>query len=156
MQILKWTKSYKYLVNRVTRHFTMDQNRGPLVLLVALFIGILCVLFLMAFFAHAPVLCASFVGIFYVVGLYIATETQWRWHDAQEFENRFWTVTAFLFSTALCYAKDSPLSIARWSNTAGVLFVVLFTLAVQFYDRNLHRQEISRKPNIKTSTSVRT
>jgi len=84
-----------------------NQNKGPIVLVVALLVTMLLVLMFLAFFAHAPVLCASFVGIFYIVGLYLSTESRWRWHDAQEFENRFWTVTAFLFSTALAHHLDA-------------------------------------------------
>ena len=77
-------------------------------------------------------------------------------HDAQEFENRFWTVVALLVSTALAYAKDSPLAIGRLNHSAGILFIVIFTLAVQYYDRKLHRLEISRMPKIKSSASVST
>ena len=32
-------------------------------------------------------------------------------HNAQEFENRFWTVFAFAFGTTIFFAKDSPLAI---------------------------------------------
>lgn len=134
----------------------MINHRGPFLVLFLLCIGIFTTLTLIAFFVRAPVLCASFIGLFYVVGLYLTTaesKYKWRWHDAQEFENRFWTVTGFLFATAVLYAKDSPFAIGLYSSSLGLIGVVSFTLLVQYYDRALHRVEISRKPRIKNEVS---
>jgi hypothetical protein len=128
--------------------------RNPMFLVAMLFFGLLVALFVMAFFTYAPLLCASFVGILYVVGLYLTTESQWRWHDAQEFENRFWTMTAFLFSTALFYIKDSPLAIGLWSKSLGMFLVICFTMGIHFLDRHLHRCEISRKPRLNSDQAM--
>ncbi|CAI5741184.1 unnamed protein product [Hyaloperonospora brassicae] len=87
----------------------------------------------MAFFAYAPAaLC--------VVA---------RHH---EFENRFWTCTAFLFSAAVLYIRDSPLAVGQWNSALGLVLVFGFTLSVHYFDRFLHRQEISRRPRLKTAT----
>ena len=125
-----------------------DPVRNPLVLVGMVFVGVLCALLLLAFIAYAPLLGASCACISYVVVFYMTTESRW-WHDAQEFENRFWTMTAFLFSTALLYIHDSPLAIiGRWSPSLGMVFVIAFTSGVHFLDRMIHRQEISRKPRL--------
>ncbi|CAH0520280.1 unnamed protein product [Peronospora belbahrii] len=129
-----------------------DSATSALILVVILFFGILVALLLMAFFAYAPLLCASWLGIIYVIVLYLSTESKWRWHDAQEFENRFWTGTAFLFSAAVVYIRDSPLAVGQWNSTLGLVLVFGFTMSVHFFDRFLHRQEISRRPRLKEAT----
>lgn len=129
-----------------------NSNNEPmpnaLVMVGMLFFGLVVALLVMAFFAYAPLLCASWLGIMYVVGLYLSTESNWWWHDAQEFENRFWTFTAFMFSAALLYIKDSPFAVGRWNSTLGMLLVFVFTTGVHFLDRFIHRKEISRKPRL--------
>ncbi|KAF4128224.1 hypothetical protein GN958_ATG22576, partial [Phytophthora infestans] len=125
---------------------------SALLLVAVIFFGLLLALVLMAFFAYAPLLCASWLGILYVIGLYVSTESKWRWHDAQEFENRFWTGTAFLFSAAVVYIKDSPLAVGQWSSSLGLVLVFGFTASVHYFDRFLHRQKISRRPRLKLTT----
>ncbi|POM70883.1 Hypothetical protein PHPALM_12623, partial [Phytophthora palmivora] len=129
-----------------------EPNNSALVLVAVIFFGVLLALLLMAFFAYAPLLCASWLGIFYVIGLYVSTESKWRWHDAQEFENRFWTATAFMFSAAVLYIKDSPLAVGQWNSTLGLVLVFGFTSSVHYFDRFLHRQKISRRPRLKETT----
>ncbi|OWZ22785.1 hypothetical protein PHMEG_0002457 [Phytophthora megakarya] len=126
-----------------------EPANSALVLVGMIFFGVLLALVIMAFFAYAPLLCASWLGIMYVIGLYLSTESNWRWHDAQEFENRFWTGTAFMFSAAVLYIKDSPLAVGQWNSTLGLVLVFGFTMSVHFFDRFLHRQEISRRPRLK-------
>ncbi|KAJ0409472.1 hypothetical protein P43SY_002362 [Pythium insidiosum] len=128
--------------------------RNPLVLVALVFLTLLLTLLVMAFFAFAPLLCVTSLGLLYLVGLYLSTESNWRWHDAQEFENRFWTLTAFLFSTAVLYIQDSPIALGRWNATFGMLLVVAFTSGVHFLDRFLHRKEISRKPRLNVDASL--
>ncbi|OWZ09163.1 hypothetical protein PHMEG_00018176 [Phytophthora megakarya] len=129
-----------------------ESNNSALVLVAVIFFGVLLALVLMAFFAYAPLLCASWLGIFYVIGLYVSTESKWRWHDAQEFENRFWTGTAFVFSAAVLYIKDSPLAVGQWNSTLGLVLVFGVTSSVHYFDRFLHRQKISRRPRLKEPT----
>ncbi|KAL3670083.1 hypothetical protein V7S43_004399 [Phytophthora oleae] len=129
-----------------------EPTNSAMVLVGMIFFGVLLALVIMAFFAYAPLLCASWLGIIYVIGLYLSTESKWRWHDAQEFENRFWTGTAFMFSAAVLYIKDSPLAVGQWNSTLGLVFVFGFTMSVHYFDRFLHRQEISRRPRLKEAT----
>lgn len=133
---------------KVTKKANNEPVRNPLAMIGMLFIGLLLVLFIMAFFAYAPLLCASWLGIMQVVALYLTTESKWWWHDAQEFENRFWTMTAFLFSTAVLYIKDSPLAIGRYNSSLGMVLVTSFTAGVHFLDRRIHRKEISRQSRL--------
>ncbi|CAI5703563.1 unnamed protein product [Peronospora effusa] len=125
---------------------------SALVLVAIIFLGVLLTLVVMAFFAYAPLLCASWLGIMYVIVLYLSTESNWRWHDAQEFENRFWTGTAFMFSAGVVYIRDSPLAVGQWNSTLGLVLVFGFTMSVHYFDRFLHRQEISRRPRLKEAT----
>ena len=127
-------------------------NDQPLFLLLLLCIGLLISLLSIASFIHAPILCTSFFVLFYITFLYLTTELH-RWHDAQEFENRFWTLMAFVFSTSLAFVRDSPF--ANGSPVIGIFIVLFFTSGVQYYDRKVHRLAISRKPRMKNSASVR-
>ena len=46
--------------------------------------------------------------------------------QAQEYENRFWTIFGMLLSTALFFANDSPVAFGRhWSPTLGFTMVLL-------------------------------
>ncbi|RHY39370.1 hypothetical protein DYB30_002750 [Aphanomyces astaci] len=122
-------------------------NMGIIVLVLALLLTMVVSFLFLAFFSYAPVLCACCVGILYVIGLYLGFESK-AWHHAQEFENRFWTVMAFLFSTALFYSKDSPFAIGRYSTSLGCVLVIAFTLAVQFLDRHIHREQLANQGRI--------
>jgi hypothetical protein len=65
-------------------------------------------------------------------------------HHAQEFENRFWTIFALLLSTALFFAKDSPVAFGlTWSPTVGFMAVILSGYAMHVWDRYTHRVAIS-------------
>ncbi|ETW05129.1 hypothetical protein H310_04146 [Aphanomyces invadans] len=125
-------------------------NMGIIVLVLALLLTMVVAFVFLAFFSFAPVLCACCVGILYVIGLYLGFESK-AWHHAQEFENRFWTVMAFLFSTALFYSKDSPFAIGRYSTSLGCVLVIAFTLAVQFLDRHIHREQLANQGRITRS-----
>jgi hypothetical protein len=128
--------------------------RNPMALVFVLFFALLLALLLMAFFAYAPFLCASWLALMYMVFLYLTNEHSWWWHDAQEFENRFWTMTAFLFSSAVFYIHDSPLAVGRWNSSIGMFMVVAFTSSVHFLDRFIHRKEISRKPRLRQAVRL--
>ena len=65
-------------------------------------------------------------------------------HNAQEFENRFWTVFALMVSTTALFAADSPVAIGLWSPSLGFLGVITFGYIVHAYDRYLHRASLSR------------
>jgi len=66
-------------------------------------------------------------------------------HDAQEYENRFWTIFGLLLSTALVFAKDSPLAFGRYlSPTLGFIAVLLSAYGMHVWDRQHHREAISQ------------
>ena len=75
-------------------------------------------------------------------------------HHAQEYENRFWTIFALLFSTALLFAKDSPLAFGRYSPTLGFIGVLLTSYAMHLWDRYMHRVALSRHTQLRRSTSL--
>ena len=65
-------------------------------------------------------------------------------HHSQEFENRFWTIFAVLFSTALFFAQDSPIAFGRWSPSLGFCGVVVAAYGMHTWDRHVHRKAMSR------------
>jgi len=101
------------------------------------------ILLLLALFAAAPILCSIFASLLYTLYLFLAHETAGV-HHAQEFENRFWTVFTLLSSTALFFARDSPICIGLWSPSIGFLGVIAAGYLMHAYDRHMHRIEISR------------
>ena len=74
-------------------------------------------------------------------------------HHAQEFENRFWTIFALLFSTALFFAQDSPIAFGRYSPSLGFFGVVVSSYAMHLWDRYMHRVAISRQTKLRRSLS---
>lgn len=98
---------------------------------------------LLALFAVAPIICTCLITLFYSLYLFMAYEESGV-HHAQEFENRFWTVFALFLSTALFFAKDSPLAFGLRNPILGCLGVVLSGYAMHLWDRHLHRIAISQ------------
>ena len=93
------------------------------------------------------------VSLLYSLYLFVTNESS-SFHHAQEFENRFWTIFAVLFSTAFFFAKDSPFAFGRGNPTLGFFGVVLMGYAMHAWDRYVHRKEISRGVNIRRGTSM--
>lgn len=91
----------------------------------------------------APVMCSCIVSLLYTTYLFMAYEESGI-HQAQENENRFWTIFALLFSTALFFAQDSPIAFGRWSPSLGFVAVVLSGYVMHLWDRYVHRVAISR------------
>lgn len=75
-------------------------------------------------------------------------------HHAQEYENRFWTIFALLFSTALFFAQDSPLAFGRYSPSLGFFGVVLSSYAMHLWDRYMHRVKLSRETQLRRNVSL--
>lgn len=107
-------------------------------------VGLVLLLLLLALFAAAPILCSILVSLFYTLYLFLAHEDAGV-HHAQEFENRFWTIFALLSSTAIFFARDSPICLGLWSPSLGFLAVIASGYAIHALDRHLHRLEISRE-----------
>lgn len=103
-----------------------------------------CALMILAFFAVAPITCICLVSLLYSLYLFIAFEEAGV-HDAQEFENRFWTVFAILLSTALFFASDSPVAFGKYSPTLGFVSVLVVGYAMNLWDRYTHRLAISKQ-----------
>ena len=102
---------------------------------------------ILALFAVAPIICSCLLSLLYSLYLFMAYEESGV-HHAQEFENRFWTIFAILLSTALFFAKDSPLAFGLWwSPSLGFLGVVLSGYAMHVWDRYLHRIAMSSQPH---------
>lgn len=98
---------------------------------------------LLALFAVAPIICSCLVSLLYSFYLFAAYEESGI-HHAQEFENRFWTAFALFLSTALFFARDSPLAFGLWNPSLGFLGVVLSGYAMHLWDRHMHRIAISQ------------
>ena len=65
---------------------------------------------LLAMFSRAPIFSTLIVALLYTLYLFLANEKAGV-HNAQEFENRFWTVFALMVGTTVLFAKDSPIAI---------------------------------------------
>jgi hypothetical protein len=101
-------------------------------------------LLMLALFAVAPVICSCLLSLLYSLYLFMAYEDS-SFHSAQEFENRFWTIFGLLLSTALFFAKDSPVAFGRhWSPSLGFVMVLVSGYLMHIWDRHAHRLEISR------------
>jgi hypothetical protein len=98
---------------------------------------------ILALFAVAPVFCSCLLSLLYTLYLFLANEEHGV-HHAQESENRFWTIFAVLFSTALFFAGDSPIAFGRWSPSLGFVGIVLSGYAMHTWDRHAHRIAISK------------
>lgn len=73
-------------------------------------------------------------------------------HHHQEYENRFWTIFALLFSTALLFAQDSPVAIGKYSPSLGFCGVLFASYAMHVYDRYVHRIALSRQTKLRRSS----
>ena len=121
----------------------MDDH--SLVKLLFLIVGLFWVLLVLAFLYWAPVVTFLNLGVLAMIVVFIKSEGA-TWHHAQESENQFWTVMAFLTSMVLIFSPDSPLGIGQYSTMLGFLIAFSVAFAVHSYDRHLHRVNISRKP----------
>ena len=84
----------------------------------------------------APVFTYSLLGIGLISFLYILTE-RWTTHDANEFENRFWTSIACLFAYTCVFTKDSPIKLPSDRPGLSWTVVIVFTYLAHIYDRHL-------------------
>mmetsp|Transcript_25958 Transcript_25958/g.54032 ORF Transcript_25958/g.54032 Transcript_25958/m.54032 type:complete len:1266 (-) Transcript_25958:28-3825(-) len=122
-------------------------------LLLMLTLSLTLLLIFLALFARSPIFSSLITALLYTLYLFVANEKAGV-HNAQEFENRFWTVFALMVSTTALFAADSPVAIGLWSPSLGFLGVITFGYIVHAYDRYLHRASLSRHPNIRRSSSV--
>lgn len=104
-------------------------------------------------FAMAPIVCTCILSLVYTLYLFMAYEES-EIHHAQEYENRFWTIFALMFSTALFFAKDSPLAFGQYSPSLGFIGVLLSSYAMHLYDRYVHRATLSRQTKLRRTFSL--
>jgi len=80
--------------------------------------------------------------------VFIATEqASWGWwHRYRESENRFWCFVAFLFSTGVLFASDSPLNVGQIFPKMGFSLIFLFTFFVHQWERALTRESLGVRP----------
>lgn len=101
----------------------------------------------------APICCSCLLSLIYTLYLFMAYEEHGV-HHHQEYENRFWTVFALLFSTALFFAQDSPVAIGNYSPSLGFFGVLLASYAMHVWDRYAHRIALSRQTKLRRSISL--
>lgn len=118
----------------------MDRFAAMVVLLGVL---VSVVLILLALFAVAPIICSCLISLIYSLYLFMAYEESGV-HHAQEFENRFWTIFGLLLSTALFFAKDSPMAFGIWSPSLGFVAVLISGYCMHVWDRYVHRIAMSQ------------
>ena len=111
------------------------------------------IMMFLALFAVAPICCSCLLSLVYTLYLFMAYEEHGV-HHAQEYENRFWTIFALLFSTALFFAQDSPVAIGRYSPSLGFFGVLLSGYAMHVYDRYIHRITLSQQTKLRRSMSL--
>jgi hypothetical protein len=95
----------------------------------------------------APVFTLSILGIIAIVLLYILTE-HWKTHDAVEFQNRFWSLVAFVFAWVCFFIRDSPLRFSERNSHFAWFGVFIFSYAAHNYDRHLRRLVLSKVPRL--------
>jgi hypothetical protein len=130
----------------------MDQSSRYVVLVILLLSVLSFLLGTLALFAYYPIFGTALIVLISSGWWYVMTEHSVL-HDAQEFENRFWTLVGFVFSSCVVFIHDSPFAIGQWSPSAGFLLVSLFTFGIHSYDRHLHRNWIARVPNMPSGMS---
>lgn len=125
-------------------------DRFSLISLI-LFGIVVLIMLLVIYIKKFPIVTSCLLSIFIATLLYVCTERWMVTHAAAEFENRFWTLTAFLLLVTLAFAPDSPITLGL-DNSACVSFswvvVIALTFAAHNYDRYLVRNKLKKLPNM--------
>jgi hypothetical protein len=109
------------------------------VLLFLIAAGIFVVFFIVYIALQwAPSFTLWLLGISVLALSYMFTE-QWTTHNAVEYENRFWTLLAFLLARAVVVCEDSPLRFSHNNSTFAWVIIFIFTFLAHNYDRHLRR-----------------
>lgn len=69
-------------------------------------------------------------------------------HDAAEFENRFWTIMAFLLAYTFVFVSDSPFRLPSDQIFISWFIVFAITFLAHNYNRHLHRNVLRKVPNV--------
>ena len=130
----------------------MHVTRDTLIALVAggsVFLSGLILLFILV----APIFSFSIIAISVVIVLFFLSE-QWIAHDAAEFENRFWTLAAFILVFCVVFCPDSPMRLSSDNIGLGWAIIIIISYLVHIYHRHLTRLVLQRVPNIKRAGSL--
>lgn len=111
------------------------------------------ILLLLALISVAPIFWSCTISLCYTLFSIMLNESH-EVHTGQENENRFWTIAAVLFSTALFFAVDSPIAIGQWDPSLGFFSVLMAGYAMHVWDRNNHRLEVGRLVRLKRGTAT--
>jgi hypothetical protein len=113
----------------------------------------LLVLLCVCLFHICPLFTSYLLAICLLAILFILTE-KWMTHHAAEFENRFWTLMAFLLGRTCLFCEDSPLRFPKDREGVAWCIVCFFTYLAHNYDRHLRRLVLSKVPNIRRISSA--
>lgn len=102
---------------------------------------------------YAPVFTSSILGILAIVLMYILTE-HWKTHDAVEFQNRFWTLVAFVFAWVCVFIRDSPMRFPQDSSNTAWIVVFMVSYIAHNYDRHLRRLVLRKLPRLPRVSSA--
>lgn len=122
-------------------------KREALLLLINVVLALAAALVILGFHIF-PKFTAYLIILCGLAFLFILTE-QWKTHYAAEFENRFWTLMAFLFAQTCLFCDDSPVKMLKGKDGISWCIVFLFTYLAHIFDRHLRRIQLARSPNIK-------
>jgi hypothetical protein len=100
-----------------------------------------------------PHFTACLLGLCLIALLFVISE-KWITHDAAEFENRFWTLFAFVLAFSVVFSYDSPLCVSSDHAGLGWIIIALSTYFAHIYNRHLHRVVLMRVPNINRTLSA--
>jgi hypothetical protein len=126
-------------------------NRNTLLLLIVL--GMMALIYgVWVSLKVAPNFAMSLLTIVMIVLLYVLSE-QWITHDANEFENRFWSFIAFSLAFVCLFLDDSPIPIGVSYPITGWILAIFCAFFVHNYDRHLRRGKLMRVETLKRSSS---
>ncbi|RYH10040.1 hypothetical protein EON65_39705 [archaeon] len=127
-------------------------RKESLILLINIGIA-LAVTLIIVLFHLAPLFTCYILAICILAFFFILTEKMIT-HHAAEFENRFWTLMAFLLARTCLFCQDSPLKFPKERDGVAWCIVCFFTYLAHNYDRHLRRMVLTKAPNIKRVRSA--
>ena len=126
----------------------LQKGRG----LICLILSVLLAILLIASYAVvvAPYFSSILLSCIVAVMLFVYTEASGLWfvHRANEVESRFWTVVFVVIAAAVLFVSDSPLPLGRDYPILGLIFLFGVLNFVNFYDRQLTKQNLIDTPNL--------
>ncbi len=126
----------------------LQKGRG----LICLILSVLLAILLIASYAVAvaPFFSSIILSCIVAVMVFVYTEAAGLWfvHRANELESRFWTIIFVVIAAAVLFVSDSPLPIGREYPFLAVVILFGVLNFVNFYDRQLTKQNLIDTPNL--------